>query len=275
MTKAYRQTKADTATVVSDVVLIGSAILSVGVTLLDFVGVLDQIPWLSSRIGVLTLLSLSFLLVSVVVERKSRLERIQNTLDSILSTYALGAQYLEDFESVMLELERAVRQANENIMALGARSRSPDYLNAIQDAVLRRHVTYYRLIDGPDVAHELHGHLRALIHVSNVHTAWTPKEKFGNLTVTDQECIIAFPAPYRGKLSGLRLPGETNSRRYSLYFLEAFRGSLAVRTEHSIEAMCEECSLGIAGDLAKMRELLEEQSRAPFGEQGSHRPSLL
>ena len=82
--------KTDAVTITSDFILIGAAILSIVVTLLDFLGVLDQVQWLSGRVGILTLLSLSFILVSLVIERKRHLEVIQDTLDNIVTTYTLA-----------------------------------------------------------------------------------------------------------------------------------------------------------------------------------------
>jgi hypothetical protein len=207
------------------------------------------------------------MLVTVVIERAIRLDTIQATLDSILSKYMIGVQYLENLESVVSELERVARQADENIMALGARSTAPRYLEAIQDAVQRRKVIYYRLIDGTHIAHQLHEHLRIMLQSENVRIAWTPKEKFGNLTVTEDECIIAFPAPYRHKLSGLRLPGETNSRRWTQYFLEVFSQSQTISEEQSIEILCEKCSPTVERNPEEILRLLKQnQSKAMKGD---------
>jgi hypothetical protein len=236
--------------------------------LLDFLGMLDELPWLSKRVEILILLGLSFLLISLVLERKSRLDRIQNTLDNIVSTYVLGTQYLEDSRTVIGELERIARRADETIMSLGSKSSASGYLNAINEAIHQRDVIYYRLISGTHITHELHEHLRSVVHTANVQMAWTPKEKFGNLTVTEQECILVFPAPYQNQFSGLRLPGETNSRRYIQYFLEAFSKSFPVRTERSLEVMCEKCSPDTARDVEKIRKVISEEWQSFVSNQG-------
>lgn len=269
------ESKTDLLTFISDLVLIGAALISIGVTLLDFLGVLDEVKWLSERVATLTLLSLSFLLVSIVIERKRRLDTIQNTLDNIVTTYTLGVQYLDDAESVTTELERIVRQADETVMALGAKSRAVRYLKAIENAVAQRAIIYYRLLDGDDITHELHEHLQRLVKAPNVQIAWTPKERFGHLTVTEHECVIVFPAPYRNKLSGLRLPGDMNSRRYTQYFLEAFSESLPIRTERSIEILCEKCGSTTAGNLDEIRRILGEELQALAGKPSTARPNLL
>jgi hypothetical protein len=251
--------KKDALAIVNDIVLIGSAIVAIGVSLLDFLGVLDQIPWLVGRVPIITLLSLSFLLASAVIERRTRIDKIQETLDSIISSYTFGTQYLDDADTVISQLERITRRANESIMALGAKSRAKNYLSAIQEAVLQRRVIHYRLLDGDYIPHELHEHLKEIVHAPNVQIAWTPREKFGNLLVTENESVMAFPAPYLDKFSGLWLPGQTNSRRYTQYFLEAFSKSLPVRTEKAIEVLCIQCSPATAGKLAGIKRVIEEE----------------
>ena len=123
----------DILTKINDAVLFGSGGLASLVSLLDFLGVLDEISWLSNRVNILILLCVSFLLISVVIERKTRLDVIQYTLDDIIKNYAFGAQYIQDAESVALELERIVRQADECVMAMGAKSRARGYLESIEE----------------------------------------------------------------------------------------------------------------------------------------------
>jgi hypothetical protein len=252
---------------VNDIVLFSSAILSIGVSLLDFLGVLDELPWLSERVTILILLSVSFLIISVIIERKTRLDVIQGTLDNIIENYAFGVQYLPDAESVTSELDRIVRQADECIMALGAKSRAKNYLDSIEDAIENRDVVYHRLINGTYIPHELHEHLREILEDSNVQISWTPREKFGNMTVTERGCILVFPAPYRNRFSGLRLPGETNSRKYTQYFLEVFSRGLPIRTERSIEILCEKCSPQTAGKSEQIRRVIEEELSSSFVEE--------
>jgi hypothetical protein len=182
----------DAVTVVNDLVLFGSALLSAGVVLLDSLGVLDQIPWLAERIPILALLSISFLLASAVIERRTRIEKIQQTLDNIVSSFAFGAQYLDDAAAVTTQLERITRQANESLMALGAKSSAVKYLNSIREAVTQRQVIHHRLLDGDYISHELHEHLGELVGAPNVYLSWTPREKFGNFVVTENEAVYGF-----------------------------------------------------------------------------------
>ncbi|HLO14009.1 MAG TPA: hypothetical protein VK206_04210 [Anaerolineales bacterium] len=207
----------------------------------------------------LTLFVLGYLLISLAIERRKRFDTMQSTLDEVLHSYSVGAQYLEDMESVGTALEKLARSADECIMALGSRSQNSTYLANIENAVIGRNVLYYRLIDSSEITHELHIHLKKVIVDANVQVAWTPKEKFGNLTVSDKDCVIAFPAPYKNQLSGLHLPGETNSRRYSQFFLEAFSKGITLKTEKGIEALCEKCSPNVSGNSTKVQEILIDE----------------
>jgi len=249
----------DLLTTINDFVLIGSAIVMISISLLDFMGLLEHIPWLSERVPIITLLSLSFLLASSVIERRTHIDKVQETLDNIVSSYTFGAQYLDDAESVMSQMERITLRANESIMSLGSKSRASSYLAAIREAVLQRRIIHYRLLDGEYIPHELHEHLIEIVHEPNVQIAWTPREKFGNLLVTENESVMVFPAPYIDKFSGLWLPGQTNSRRYTQYFLEVFSKSLPLRTENAIRVLCIECSPKTAGNLPEIKRMLEKE----------------
>ncbi len=243
----------------NDIILIGSTVIAISIVLLDFIGVLDKIVWLSGRVEIITLLILSLLLVNAVVDRKIGINKIQDSLDNIISSYSLGGQYLDDARAVISQLERITRKADEIIMALGAKSRASNYLLSIKEAVFQRNVIHYRLIDGEYIPHSLHEHLIEIIKSPNVHVAWTPKEKFGNLLLTENGCVIAFPAPYIEKFSGIWLPGEENSRRFAQYFLEVFSKSLPVSTEKAIEVLCMECSPSTAGNILEINRIIEQE----------------
>lgn len=246
-------------TILNDFVLVGSAFIAISIVLLDFIGMLDKITWLSERVDIITLLILSFLLVNAVIDRKIGINKINESLDNIISSYAFGAQYLDDAGAVIPQLERITRKADEIIMALGAKSRASNYLFLIKEAVFQRNVIHYRLIDGEYIPHALHEHLIEIIKSPIVQLAWTPKEKFGNLLLTENECVIVLPAPYIDKFSGILLPGERNSRRFTHYFLEAFSKSLPVRTEKAIEVLCMQCSPRTAGNVLEITRTIEQE----------------
>lgn len=259
-----KRTLSERLSSINDIVLASSASIALLITLLDFLGVLNQISWLKDRVETIILLSVSLLLLSVVLERKTHLEKIQNTLDSLIASYTFGTQYLENANLVTTQIERATRRANETILSLGSKSRASAYLQSIETAVVERKVIHYRLLDGLYIRHELHEHLERILNASNVNIAWNPREKFGNLVVTENECILAFPAPYMDKFSGLLLPGENNSRRYSQYFLEAYSQSFPVRTKKAIASLCLQCSPTTAGDPVQIHRILEYEFKNSF-----------
>jgi hypothetical protein len=191
--------------------------------------------------------------------QESLLSNVKDTLESILASYTFGVQFLDNFESVNSELARVVRRAEDTIFALGARSRSPEYLKAIEEAVTNRRVTYHRLLNAHHIAHELHEHLELLFDSPNVRISWVPKEKFNNLTVTESECVLVFPAPSSEQLSGLKLPSQANSQRYRRYFFEASEAGITITTRAGIKALCEKCSPETAKRPHEIRRVLLEE----------------
>jgi len=249
----------DWPSMISDIVLIGSAALLVGITLSHFVGLLDQDSWLTARFPTITLLAISFVLGATVIDRHYKLARIQRLLQQSIDTYVLGVQYLEDRSSVIGELEDMVRKADEFIMALGAKSTASPYLEGIASKVSSGQIIYYRLLTGHHITHGLHTHLDALLNRPDVHFAWNRSEKYGNLTVSEQQAIVALPTPYRNRFAGLKLPGERNGRLYSQYFHLAFRKSVPVRTKRAIQVLCEKCSPDTARDERQIEQILRDE----------------
>lgn len=170
---------------------------------------------------------------------------------------------------VNLELIRIVRRADDIVFTLGARSRAPEYLKSIEEAVANRNVTYHRLINAHHIPHELHEHLETLIDAPNVRISWTAKEKFSNLTVTENECVLVFPAPSSDKLSGLKLPSLANSQRYRRYFFEASEASITIETKIGIKSLCEFCSPDTARKPREIRRILLEEFEKSINEDDS------
>lgn len=277
-----KQNKPDLSVVLDQYVVVGIGILAVlfvftdvAFDILAFLYPDVKFLSLSFLIPKLTLFVLGYLFVSMAIERRKRLDYIQATLDGIVNNYSLGAQYLETIQAVNTALERSIRQADETVMAMGSRSKAVKYLASIQDAIAERSIRYYRLLEGPEITHELCEHLRSVLPNDGVEIMWTHKEKFGNLTVTEHECIIAFPAPHENELSGLRLPGETNSRRYTRYFRDVFPKGLQVRTAKSVEALCPRCSPATAGNIEEVRLVIAEELKSFVDKQTGIKPDLL
>lgn len=243
---------------VSDGVLIASAVVSILITLLDFTGLLDGIPWLNARLPTLILLAVSLLLVANVVERRTRLAHIEKLIEQTANSAALGVQYLDDGTLVVNELQATVRSANEYIMAVGGRSTATVYLDLITARVEEDGLQYYRLLTGDHITHDLHLHLKRLIESPQVRVAWAHSEKYRSFTASEQQTVVVLPTPYRNKFAGIRLPGERNALLHSQYFLETFAKSLPVRTLHGLEILCENCSPAVH-ERAKLEKLLADE----------------
>jgi hypothetical protein len=240
MPKTNKFQSIDWLFLLSDIVLVLIAFLYLGLIFFD---IFWPLPFLTTDIIIKILTTgFSFLIIGVVLERRRRIDRIQKSLDDILSNFVFGAQYLENRDLVYGELEQLVRSSNESIMALGVRAEAESYFNEIYNAISTRGVIYHRILDGMDINCNLHKHLLELIKLDeNVQIVWIPKEKYGNITITEHGCIIAFPAPYKYKLSGLKLPGEKISRMYTQYFMEIYKECIPIQTERSLETLCEDC----------------------------------
>jgi hypothetical protein len=217
-----KKAERDWPSILSDAILIISAAFAVGIAMLDFLGLLDQVEWLNSRLPTMTLLAVAIVLTATVIDRHTTLARIERLLRQSLDTYLLGVQYLEDSSSIINELEVVAKKADEFIMAIGAKSTASTYLDGIAEQVRRGHITYYRLLTGDHMTHDLHTHLESILDAPGVQVAWNRSEKFGNLTVSEQEALLVLPTPYWNRFAAIKLPGERNARLYSQYFLEAF-----------------------------------------------------
>jgi len=222
---------------VGDFILVVSAIGIVCISVLDFLGLLDGIQWLSERIPTFTLLALGLILGASVIDRWTKLDKIESMLQNVLNSQLIGAQYLEDSASVIRELESVTEQADEFIMALGGKSTAVHYLEQIEEDVKTKGILYYRLLAGSRITNELKDHLLRLLDAPNVQVYWTSSEKFGNLTVTEKQVIIALPTPYKDKFVGIKLPGEKTARIYSQHFLEAMSKSIPVKSQAALKLL--------------------------------------
>jgi len=254
-----KKTERDLPSTISDIVLIVSAILAVSITLLDFIGLLDQVKWLNARLPTITLLAIGFVLIATVIDRHTKLARIERLLQQSIDTYVLGIQYLEDNSSVISELHDMVRKADEFIMALGSKSTATSYLDQITHKVRSGDIIYYRLLTGNHITHDLHIHLDAVLNTPGVQIAWNRSEKYGSVTVSEQQAIVVLPTPYWNRFAGIKLPGGRNARLYSQYFLETFAKSVSVRTKRAIEALCEKCSPNTARDERQIEQILRDE----------------
>ncbi len=226
---------------VADAILVLSAVVGVGVPVAHFAGWLEQLPWLTERIPVLTLLVVSLVLIDVVLERRLRLEALLHNLAALQQSRELGVRYLPDAESAEATLVEVARRARQSIFAVGAKSHRQKYLNAVSKAVKEHKLMYYRLLEGLYITHQLHDHLAALINLPNVKIAWTPHEKYANLCVTESDTVLAFPSPWADRYSALALPGAEFAQRYTEYFVDAFAAAVIITSEQSLQVLCHTC----------------------------------
>lgn len=76
-----------------------TAIITILITLLDFVGALDSLPWIKDRVPILTLLSVGLVASYLLLERRSKLEAMHEELHVNLE--ALNANISRSTEQVI------------------------------------------------------------------------------------------------------------------------------------------------------------------------------
>ncbi len=178
-------------------------------------------------------------------ERDLRLSSAWKIADTLNLDLTL-IRFLRNAATVTEELEEVVLGAGEQIKVIGSKSRHEPYLAAIETAVKGGSVWYDRLLCGKDISHQLHTHLRRLIDHPKVTVRTTKKPYFGNLTVTDHDCVLVLPAPQVNEFYGIRFTGHTQSLRFSDYFSTVFQAykeaSDQVQDEARLRGLCEkEC----------------------------------
>lgn len=109
------------------ILLVVTVALSSLISLLDLFGVLDGVPWLRDNIPTLTLLTVGLLAGYILIERRTKLETIVNTLQDSVDTNQLAAQRIieslngvevRSFENVsqcMQYVNRALRAARVQV----------------------------------------------------------------------------------------------------------------------------------------------------------------
>lgn len=219
-------------------------------------------------LGVVTASSLKARYLSEeLFSRMTRLEtdlsaqhsNMDNLLQQILKNYTQGVQYLDDSSSVISELEDMVKRSDEFIMALGSKSTAVSYLERISQRVCSGTISYYRLLTGDHITHDLHTHLESLISNQETKIAWNRSEKYGSLTVSDKQAVFVLPSPYPTRFVGLKLLGARNTRLYNQYFTQAFVKSTPIETPTALSALCETCSPDVARNEERIQQVLQEE----------------
>lgn len=86
-----------------------AALIALGVSILDLLGLLDGVGWLHTRIPVLTLLLLGILGVQQAVERFGSLRTLRDQLSQ-------SRQQLSDISTQMQEVDRTLERVRESLV---------------------------------------------------------------------------------------------------------------------------------------------------------------
>lgn len=109
------------------VLLVSVLAMACAITLLDFTGALDSIPWLYARITTLTLLSIGLVAGYIIIERREQFQKVSDGLESLRIVQensaraiieSLGGIEVKSFENsgeFLLYLSQQVREAEEQI----------------------------------------------------------------------------------------------------------------------------------------------------------------
>lgn len=108
---------------IEQVVLVAMASLSIIVSLLDLLGVLDSLPWLVGRTPALTLLVVGFIIGYLVLERRSKLDRLEDLLSegierTIRSFDGVAVKRFKDRREQFGYIVYRIRQAKEKVCDL-------------------------------------------------------------------------------------------------------------------------------------------------------------
>lgn len=186
------------------------------------------------------LTALGLLMLSTVIERRTKLEALASRLES-LAALLTDARYLPYADAVKRALEEAVEQTRQRVLAIGSKSTARRYLRSIEYAVMHRNVTYYRILDGDSIFHPLHEHLVKLHGRKNVFIALVDRENYGNITVCDGVTVLAFPSPFQDKFSGLSVLGAAASTQYGEQILAIYATANRVDDVLRLKALCADC----------------------------------
>ncbi len=197
-----------------------TAVLSVAISLLDLLGVLDAIPWLAGRTSALTLLVVGFLAGYLVLERRSKLDKIERLVTegierTIVSLKGVEVRSFTDPQEVYEYVHKRMWQAQKSIDDLtwgrsitGSRTPSQEeahkkYFEAITKICSRKNIRYREVMTFPSIrrleraetliAQNLYGyHLR---YYDIPHQQMPPLMLF--MVIDSAEVIVAFyRSPY-------------------------------------------------------------------------------
>ena len=183
-----------------------------------------------------------FLASAVVLNRVYGTKNIDSAAS--INNSAQGSKSIELIDGsveIINSMVLTVQNAERYIYAIGGRSRNETYLNAIKDRVAKGGIRYVRIITGDHILHHLCKHLHDLFESSEI--GYLPKDKYGNVIVTDRITVIALPSPSVKLLDkGLKIIDERVASDYREYIIELLGKSNRNTDLSFIESLCSECN---------------------------------
>jgi hypothetical protein len=223
----------------ADLLLCAIGILSIIISVRSLLSPPKTVPTTGTLLS-LILAALGLLLIAAVIERRIRLDKLNEHMEDLMTRLEPDSTYLVDSQSVSDSLFKIVRACSESVLCIGALSSDTVYLREIENAVKGRGIVYYRVINSDHIYHPMHRHLLSLLNHRNTNIRWVRREKYGNVTVTDKGAVLAFPSPYAEKLTGLLLSQPSIAAPYIQLVLAVYAACEPV-TESKLRKLCVKC----------------------------------
>ena len=170
------------------------------------------------------------------------LNRIYGVPDKSHSeTAEKSIELIDGSDEIINKMVATVRNAKRYIYAIGGRSRNELYLDTIKEKVSNGNIRYVRIITGDHILHALCRHLNILY--GSLEIGYLPKDKYGNVLVTDNVTVIALPSPKVKLLDkGLIIIDSRVAADYREYIVELLGRSEKNVSLEFIKSLCKECN---------------------------------
>ena len=184
--------------------------------------------------------------------------------------------YLRNRSEVDSALIDLAKESTQTLKTTGGKSRIILYLNEISKNIeCGRIKAYHRLITGDHITHELHEHLNSIIDEKGTDLKWTPSEKYGNISMSENYVIFVLPSPYTDDYTGIKFSTPKSVFFYAEFFNRIFNSAKCIKlfTKKEINILCEKCCPEIAHDSEKIGNALEalKENRQPMPNHQLHK----
>jgi len=204
------------------------AVFSILISIVDWLGLLDKFPFLVGRVPTLTLLVLGLIAGYLVLERRNKLDRIEQLsvegIEKVIDSLSgVDIRYFDNtqklYEYVVKRMHEAKRTIDDTTWGSVERTKTPaarkaheKYVEAVSAVCTKRSVVYREVMSFPPIEHldraeavlakNLYGyHLGYYIYAQE-----TLPPLFSFMIVDSEEVIIGFyRAPYLPSERELRL----------------------------------------------------------------------